>query len=233
MSDTHPYHHGDLRSALVQAGLQLARRGGVGALGLRELTRSVGVVPNAAYRHFANRQALVLAVAAEAQNLLADAMLDQMEAVGRDAAPATRALQRLRGVGLGYIRFALAEPGWFELAVLSSDETSQAAAPARDQERTAPPYRLLVEALDGLVEHGLMTRQARTHAEWACWSAVHGFAVLATHGPLRGEDPMRIDELAVHVVDTIVDGVRAEPAGGQPMVNGLRFAAPGRPPAGA
>ncbi|MEV4625750.1 TetR/AcrR family transcriptional regulator [Micromonospora sp. NPDC049523] len=206
--ETRAYHHGDLRAALVEAGLRLAREGGAAALGLRELTRSVGVTPNAAYRHFADRRALVLAVAAAAQDRLAHAMLDRMNAVPDDANPAERALQRLRGVGLGYIHFAISEPGWFELAILTQDEPGDGEPPPTVEDRVAPPYQLLLDALDGMVDAGILTPARRTDAEWACWSTVHGFADLATRGPLQGLEPAVMDRLAAHVVDTIISGLQ-------------------------
>ncbi|TFI49649.1 TetR/AcrR family transcriptional regulator, partial [Diaphorobacter sp. DS2] len=60
------YRHGDLKRALLDAGVALAREGGPAAVVLREATRRAGVVPNAAYRHFQNHQALLEAVRAEA-----------------------------------------------------------------------------------------------------------------------------------------------------------------------
>ncbi|GIF72107.1 TetR/AcrR family transcriptional regulator [Asanoa siamensis] len=205
------YHHGDLRAALVEAGLKLARTGGIGALGVRELTRSVGVTPNAAYRHFADREALVLAIAVEAQDRLAQTMLDRMKAIRADADPADRALARLRAVGEGYVHFAMAEPGWFELAILTRDEPGDDSPQPTIESRVAPPYQLLVDALDGLVEAGVLTPAQRPNAEVACWSTVHGFADLATRGPLRAQDPPILDALATYVVDTIIAGVAAPP----------------------
>ena len=84
------YHHGDLRAALIAEGLRAARSGGAAALGMRELTRAVGVTPNAAYRHFADRHALVLAVAVEAQERVAQAMRERIGSIGPAAAPAAK-----------------------------------------------------------------------------------------------------------------------------------------------
>ena len=85
------YHHGDLRQALVQAALELAREGGPQAIVLREATRRAGVVPNAAYRHFANHQALFEAVRSAALTALAQAIEAAMQAAERlpDAAKPT------------------------------------------------------------------------------------------------------------------------------------------------
>lgn len=209
VTETRPYHHGDLRTALVEAGLRLAREGGAGALGLRGVTRSVGVTPNAAYRHFADRRALVLAVAAKAQDQVAHAMLDRMNTFPRDAEPAERALHRLRAVGLGYIHFALSEPGWFEVAFLTQDVAPENAPPGTLDGRVSPPYQLLLDALHQMVEAGALSPERRAGAEWVCWSAVHGFADLSTRGPLQRQDRAFIDRLAEHVVDTIVHGLKA------------------------
>ncbi|MEV4631573.1 TetR/AcrR family transcriptional regulator [Micromonospora sp. NPDC049523] len=206
ISDAHSYHHGDLRSALVEAGLRLARDGGVNALGLRELTRSVGVTPNAAYRHFADRQALVLAVAAEAQNRLARAIRERLGAIPGDADPAERAVHQLREVSLGYIHFAVSEPGWFELAFLMQDESRGDECVTIDD--YVPPYQFLLDALDGMVHAGVLTPERRADAEWVCWSGVHGIADLATRGPLQGLDRSVIDMLAARVVDTTLAGLR-------------------------
>lgn len=208
VSDARSYHHGDLRTALIEAGLRLAREGGAGALGLRELTRAVGVTPNAAYRHFADRRALVLAVAARAQDRLAHAMHDRMHDIAHHANPAQRARQQLRAVGEGYIDFALSEPGWFELAFLSHDEPRDEDDPTvTTDDRVPPPYQLLLDALDELVRTGVLAPERRPNAEWTCWSAVHGFAELATRGPLRALHRSAIDQLATAVVDTTIDGV--------------------------
>ena len=77
------YRHGDLRRALLEAGIALARAGGPDAVVLREATRRAGVVPNAAYRHFANRQDLLEAVRSAALSELAKTM----EAETRQDAP--------------------------------------------------------------------------------------------------------------------------------------------------
>src|SRR5680860_1742535 len=97
------YHHGDLRRALIEAGTALARAGGPDAVVLREVTRQVGVTANAAYRHFADRDALVAAVCSDAQTAVAltmEAELAEVEPSGDDGADACA---HLRAVGAGYL----------------------------------------------------------------------------------------------------------------------------------
>ena len=81
------YRHGDLRRALLDAGVQLARDGGPAAVVLREATRRAGVVPNAAYRHFASREELLQAVRAAALSALAVAMERELAALAAWEAP--------------------------------------------------------------------------------------------------------------------------------------------------
>jgi AcrR family transcriptional regulator len=190
------YHHGDLRAALIDAGLQLTRTGGPDALTIREATRRVGVSPNAAYRHFADREALLSAVATAIQHLMAATM---QSPVRRRGSAERLAVDRLRAVGVGYIKFALDEPGWFAVAFFGAVQPDETAA--------ALPYLALVEALDGMAAAGALSAKRRDGAEWPCWSAVHGFAELALHGPLRGVSRREIESLAQRTVDDIIAGL--------------------------
>jgi AcrR family transcriptional regulator len=184
------YHHGDLRTALIDAGLHLTRSGGPEALTIREATRQVGVSPNAAYRHFVDREALLSAVASAIQHQ----MVARMQSSARG-----QASDRLRAVGIGYIKFALDEPGWFTVAFFSAEVTTETA--------TAPPYLALIDALDAMVSAKALSPDRRAGAEWPCWSAVHGFAELALRGPLRHASRREVDALAGRTVDDIIAGV--------------------------
>src|SRR5436190_16320834 len=119
-----PRPRGTVRSALVEAGLELARSGGPDAVVLREVTRMVGVVPNAAYRHFADRDALLAAVSDEAVRELAQRMADRMSQVRAGPHTPTGARLRLRAVGEAYLEFARQEPGLFDTAFAATDHQS-------------------------------------------------------------------------------------------------------------
>jgi AcrR family transcriptional regulator len=185
------YHHGDLRAALIDAGLQLTRAGGPDALTIREATRQVGVSPNAAYRHFADREALLAAVATAIQLQMAARMRASVRRRGSS--------ELLRAVGIGYIKFALDEPGWFAVAFFGSDQSNETGS--------AAPYLALVEALDAMVEAGALPPERRDGAEWPCFSAVHGFAELALRGPLRYASRRELESLAQRTVDDIIAGL--------------------------
>jgi AcrR family transcriptional regulator len=179
------YHHGALRSVLVQASIALAREGGPDRVIVREAARAAGVSHSAAYRHFADREALLAEVAAFARNELAAEMRRR---VNRTQDP----LRRLRAVGTAYIDFALTEPGLFRTAFTShpatSGDTADDQAPGReDPSHTtaiADPYEVLGQVLNEVQAAGLLDPRRRPGAEIAVWSAVHGLACLLLDGPL-------------------------------------------------
>lgn len=202
------YHHGNLREALLNAGLELTRTGGAAALTLRDVTRRVGVSPNAAYRHFADLDSLRAAVAEQIQHGMVDRMRSFQSVVDPQPGASdigSSADGQLRAVGLGYIGFALAEPGWFDTAF-----ANVGALLAADPGAEPPiPVQMLTSALDGLVGSGALAPELRPGAEWPCWSAVHGFALLALTGPLRGRPATEIWASAERTVDAIIAGLLA------------------------
>ncbi|HYU12775.1 MAG TPA: helix-turn-helix domain-containing protein, partial [Stellaceae bacterium] len=105
------YRHGDLRRALIEAGVELARNGGPDAVVLREATRRAGVVPNAAYRHFASRHELLRAVRSAALSALAVAIETELAGLPLRRHPADFARAGLRAVGTAYLRFARQDTG--------------------------------------------------------------------------------------------------------------------------
>src|ERR1700756_3067249 len=175
---------GAVRDGLVAAGLELARTGGPGAVVLREAARMVGVVPNAAYRHFADRDELLAAVCAAALRQLADRMAAGVARVrGKHGDPAA-ARRRLYAIGAAYLEFAHEEPGLFATAfALPQQHAYGAPDDGTGQDRT--PLGQLRTVLDELVDAGVLRRQRRAGIEYPIWSAVHGLAVLTGQGPLR------------------------------------------------
>ncbi|MEN7529484.1 MULTISPECIES: TetR/AcrR family transcriptional regulator [unclassified Cupriavidus] len=179
------YRHGDLRRALLEAGVDLARHGGPDAIVLREATRRAGVVPNAAYRHFANRQDLLQAVRASALSSLAMAMEAELAAIPPDASAVERARGSLRAVGTGYLRFALSETGLFRTAFSVPDEVENDTDPDKAGNSGMNPFELLGASLDRWVDAGILPAARRPGAEYIAWAAVHGLAIMLIDGPLR------------------------------------------------
>jgi AcrR family transcriptional regulator len=194
---------GAVRDGLVAAGLELARTGGPDAVVLREATRMVGVVPNAAYRHFADRDELLAAVCAAAMRELATRMAAGVARVRGKRGDAAAALRRLRAIGLAYLEFAREEPGLFATAFAVPQQHAYGAPDGEPgQERT--PLGHLRAALDELVEAGVLQPRRRDGIEYPIWSAVHGLAVLVGQGPLRavpGAARRHLEELTLTFID--------------------------------
>jgi AcrR family transcriptional regulator len=200
-----PYHHGDLRNALVQQAAELARTGGPEAVGLRAAARRVGVSPSAAYRHFPSLEGLLAAVASRAREALGRSMLERLAAVRAGSDPRTAALERFRATGAAYVHFALREPGLFRVAFVPCD-------PALVVRDDPSPYAILSEAIDAVAASGAMPRDRRRHAEEVAWAAVHGAAVLIGEGLIQPADDDDRADLIERVLDTVAYGLLVPPS---------------------
>src|ERR1700716_1813627 len=177
-----PYHHGALHSALSEASIALAREGGPDRVVLREAARVAGVSHSAAYRHFADREALLVEVSQRARSELAAEMRRR---VNRAEDP----LQRLQAVGTAYVDFALTQPGLFSTAFISHPAATDPADLDRPAQPATPyptdgpePFDILGQVLDQAQTAGLLDPRRRPGAEIAVWSAVHGLASLLLDG---------------------------------------------------
>jgi|SRR5215207_4443544 len=198
---TKPYHHGNLRAALVEAGAELARTAGPDGVVLREVARRTGVSHNAAYRHFADRDELLAEISDVASDQLEQAMQRRLDGV-TETDPALRARARLRETGRAYLEFALTEPGLFAVAFCPTDVENPSPA-------GAAPYVLLGQVLDELVGAGVLSPEDRVGADVVCWSAVHGLSVLLLDGPLRdlpGPDREAVGEKLLATVERGLTG---------------------------
>lgn len=204
------YRHGDLRRALIDAGIALASDGGPDAVVLREATRRAGVVPNAAYRHFANRQALFEAVRAAALAALAVAMETELAAAAAQIDrndPVAKARADLRAIGAGYLKFAQTQTGLFRTAFATPNPVENDGDPAKAGPSGLNPFQLLGAALDELVAVGVLPAGRRPGAEYLAWSAVHGLALLIIDGPLRHADEGQRTALGERVLAMVEKGL--------------------------
>jgi AcrR family transcriptional regulator len=201
------YRHGDLRRALLEAGIALAQIGGPDAVVLREATRRAGVVPNAAYRHFASRLELLLAVRMAALSRLALSMEAELDALSSTLGSAELARASLNAIGLGYLHFALTETGLFRTIFAVPYDWLGTPDPAKAGSTGLNPFQLLGVALDRMVDAHVLPTERRNGAEYLAWSAVHGFAMLVIEGPLRDLTRAQTDELGRRVVDMVAKGL--------------------------
>ena len=203
-----PYHHGDLRRALVAAATELAREGGPGAIVLREAARRVGVSPNAAYRHFDALPELVEAVAFEALGALARSMEAELALCRPTGVPGPDAITRLGAVGRGYVHFALAEPGLFATAfsIGAGDGAEPPPEPRGVGASGLGPGDLLERSLDEMLAAGVLDAADRETAATNAWASVHGLSELLL-GPLAGQPGPEREALIEAVLDLVCRGL--------------------------
>lgn len=188
--DGRSYHHGDLRAALLQAAAQLLAEHGEAAISLREVARRAQVSHSAPYRHFADREALLAALATQGFAEL----LARMRQVGADL----DAGARLAPLGACYVRFALEQRGLFRLMFAA---TLERARHPELQLAAEALHRQLDEAVAELVEGDTQI------ASLSAWSLVHGLAQLLLDGQVAaGEDR---DGVIARVTAGFVAGLRA------------------------
>lgn len=171
--DKNSYHHGNLAESLLNAVDEIATKFGLEAVSLRACAKLVGVSPSSAFRHYADKRALLTAFATRALTQLSEQMetaSQQAQEEGSDAFSA---------VGLAYIDFALTKPAfframWREETIYSNDEAYVAAA----------------NQLSGHLQGGFADTIADkdpenfSPQELLAWSSVHGLAHLFVEGPV-------------------------------------------------
>jgi AcrR family transcriptional regulator len=161
------YHHGGLRAACVRAAIELLEDGGETALSLRAVARRVGVSPAAPYRHYADREALVSAVAAVGYRDLAE----QLAA----AHPSPSTPEQLAGVAIAYVQFALDRPALFRIMFGEPCD--------RDNDERVAATAAVSLYLREIVARAFPDADAESMAT-AIWALVHGLAFLYLDGKL-------------------------------------------------
>ncbi|MGK5442203.1 TetR/AcrR family transcriptional regulator [Micromonospora sp. URMC 105] len=162
------YHHGDLRRALLDVAIQAIEESGPAALSLRDLARRAGVSHAAPAHHFRDKAGLLIALAVEGYDLLAD----ELTGAGDD----------LLEVGVAYVRFAVDHRAHFEVMFRPDLYRGDAPEVAAARDRA------------GAVLRGVLPTAEADREALAAWSIVHGFATLWLAGALprdAGRDPER------------------------------------------
>jgi AcrR family transcriptional regulator len=187
-----PYHHGDLRRSLIAGGLVLLEEKGAAGLGLREIARLVGVSAAAPYRHFADRKALLEAVAAEGFRTFTKAM--------EQAAEGLPEAQQLQAMALAYVRFAIEEPALFRLMF------SAELHPYRDDDlktHAAAAYATIAVAA------AREDNSAQAEMAVTCWAFVHGLAMLVLEEQILGVTAGNADALVRVLTERFIRDIRA------------------------
>lgn len=201
------YHHGDLRNALVDAAVELVREVGADEFSLRDAAKAVGVSPNATYRHFESKAELLTAVARVGFERLAQRTRRRIaEATRANAArtDAEIAIECFKSCGRAYCAFAAESPELFRLMYGPNGLCRFGRTPGPDGSPAA--LQLLGEALDGLVETGVLPLERRPGAELRAWTVVHGLASLPVGGVQLPTAARRVEVLE-DLLDFALDGI--------------------------
>lgn len=227
-----PYHHGDLREALVQAGLELLRERGLEGVRLRETASRAGVSHTAPYHHFPNKAMLIEALAVESFGRFTRALQRAWEETPGPS------IARFRALGLAYVRFALEHSAEFRLMnrpelrrTGSQPDRAEQAAPVEQvssiggasPDGQAPPiesaspveqaaqlsYGVLLDGIRASQREGFIAEGDPEPLALAAWSTVHGLSVLLIDGLLEegAGSPAAGLALAEVVTETLGQGL--------------------------
>lgn len=181
-----PYHHGQLRAALLKAAVELLEEGGISNLSLRECARRAGVSHAAPYRHFADKETLLEAIAEEGFEMLLQAGLSAMKGIEDPR-------QRADAYGVAYVRFAFEHPHHHRVMF---------ARPLKQMPSNvgAAAFQLLVDTVAGVVGDEVDP----TVAAIAAWTIPHGLSMLVLDGRIPNKylgSARDIDRLARRVYE--------------------------------
>jgi len=198
--DGSAYHHGDLRTALLAEAAAMIDEGGTSSVTMRAIGRRLGVSRSAPYRHFADKSALLVAVAAAGF----DRLRDRLEAVAAGALGA--GIEQLRQVGEQYVRFALENAGHYRLMYGKEAITREDRPELREAANAL--FDELVRIVQTHQRNGTIKRRDPHLQAYVAWGAVHGLASLLIEGQIL--TAVDVDGLIRQTTSTLVDGMRAD-----------------------
>ena len=169
-----PYHHGNLRQALVDATIRLIEERGVEAVSMREVAKAVGVSPGAPFRHFATRLALLTAVAEEAM----DRLVNEIEAA-TGAVEGDDPIGRFHAIGVGFLRWAISNPTHFQ--VISNRGVIDFEASSLRRRNEAIQARMTALMAEAAASHRLRPGDPGLH-QIAARALVYGLARMYVDG---------------------------------------------------
>ncbi|MEO6237971.1 MAG: TetR/AcrR family transcriptional regulator [Vicinamibacterales bacterium] len=195
------YHHGDLRRALLDQAVRTIQLHGVDRLTLRSVGEDLGVSRSALYRHFADKSALIEAVAAQGFRALREQLM---------AAWTTAGLGRLgfAAMAAAYVQFALDQPSHYRV-MFGGVLDAQTGDPDLAVEGTAA-FQALVDAITWQQREGSVREDDPQQLARYIWSVVHGISMLALDERLH-TDRAEVDELVAFAVERIRGGIDTAP----------------------
>jgi AcrR family transcriptional regulator len=190
------YHHGNLRTALLEQAERTVREQGVQDLSLRELARAVGVSHGAPRRHFRDRQALLDALAEAGFARLGDDLRRAVDGAGEDFEA------RLGATAAAYVRFATRDAALLELMFASKHSTESGAL----HDAADRAFSVMLELIERGQADGILERGEPERVGLVLFATIQGIAALVTGGMVDAE---QLDELVADAIAHFLRGSRA------------------------
>jgi AcrR family transcriptional regulator len=193
------YHHGDLKNALIKAGIRILSKEGLGGLSLRRVAKKAGVSHTAPYAHFADKQALIAAISTEGYHQLYEQLTAAVETNQGNQQ------NMLVEVGWAYVQFALKDPELFK--IMFSGVIEQEKDYPDFREISQKNFQLLVGIVKTYQETGLLAPEPVDLVAVRLWSLVHGFIMLLLEGQISHTllDRMSIKALLIFMINEIAN----------------------------
>ncbi|MFT4213397.1 MAG: TetR/AcrR family transcriptional regulator [Microbacterium sp.] len=197
-----------LAERLVREAMTIVAERGPNALSLREVQRCAQVSPAAAYRHFADRRALLLTVAQECAGLLADQVAAGIARIPRSSSDLAAARARLRAGCEAYLSFAISNPGLYHAIFSSDEQLEELSAPSERAQGQGGDggFNLLVELLSD-VTHAAGGIALDERDPVVVWSSLHGLALLRLDAALRTASVEAFAAMRERTLETIISAV--------------------------
>lgn len=200
------YHHGDLRTALLDAALDVIGEIGPQGLTIREVARRAGVSHAAPYRHFADKDALILAVVERGFALMQQTMQERKDAALPDA------LHQFAASGMAYVDFALNHPAYYR--VMFSGDLLSSTGHVSLQHTSRAALQDMVNDIRRCQELGMVKPGDPVPQALTILSTIHGFVCLVNDNRVQHllDNPYTLQEMRDRVLTSIFEGIGADPA---------------------
>ena len=171
---TKKYHHGDLKNALIEAGIEILSKDGLPGLSLRKVALKAGVSHAAPYAHFADKQALIAAISTEGHKKIYNKITQVLEQYPDEP------LRQLIEIAWAYVQFGLEEPDHFRITFSGAVE-KELDYPAL-VEMTGRNFGLVRQLVIRCQEAGILNPGEPDLVSVGVWGMVHGFVSLLQEG---------------------------------------------------
>ncbi len=195
------YHHGDLRQTIIEEALVWIDQENMVSLSLRGIARRVGVSHNAPYRHFPDKESLLVAIAETGFKQLHQTL--QQESINN----LDNVQKRLENIGIAYVKYAIDHQAYYR--VMSSDYPRNSNQYPQLAQASNNAFNVLLDVIKAGQAAKVFNAQDAQQLARVCWSLVHGVAMLAIDNQFMNYDRTSVVELAQIATKTVSKGISA------------------------